>query len=117
MSRISSAILPDKLTMALGLLLFVSPWLAGFAGDNVAAWNAHIVGAVVFFIAIIEMVAFEMWEEWVTTAAGIWLLIAPFIFGFNVEVNALAVHIIFGLMAILFAVWSTSDHGSGRMTT
>jgi hypothetical protein len=117
MSKFSSAMLPDKISIVLGIVLFLSPWLFGFASVQDAALSAHIVGAIIFVIAISEVVAFKIWEEWIGIAAGVWLLFAPFVLGFNTHVEALATHVMIGLAAILFAVWSMSDHGSGRMTS
>ena len=116
MSKLSSALLPDKINVVLGSVLFLSPWLFGFADVQSAAMSAHIVGAIIVLISIIEMIAFRMWEEWIGAAAGVWLLFAPFILGFNTHVAALGTHIMFGLVVILFAIWSMSDHGSGRLT-
>lgn len=117
MSKFSSAMLPDKISIVLGIVLFLSPWLFGFASVQDAALSAHIVGAIIFVIAISEVVAFKIWEEWIGIAAGVWLLFAPFVLGFNTHVEALATHVMIGLAVILFAVWSMSDHGSGRMTS
>ncbi len=116
MSKLSSALLPDKINIVLGIVLFLSPWLFGFADVQAAAMSAHIVGAIIAVISIIEMVAFKMWEEWIGAAAGVWLLFAPFVLGFNTHIEALATHILIGLATILFAIWSMSDHGSGRLT-
>lgn len=42
---------PDVVSMewviaAIGVLLFISPWIGGFAGDPSSAWTAWICGAV-----------------------------------------------------------------------
>ena len=117
MSKFTSALLPDKISIVLGIVLFLSPWLFGFANVQDAAMNAHIVGAIIFVIAISEVIAFKMWEEWIGIAAGVWLLFAPFILGFSAHVEAVATHVMIGLATILFAVWSMSDHGPGRLTS
>lgn len=116
MSTFSSSIVPDKINLVLGALLFVSPWVLGFSGDPNAALNAQIVGALIFALALLEMFAFNMWEEWASLAAGVWLIVAPFVLGFNGLISALAIHIAIGLTTILFAIWSASDHSTSRPT-
>ncbi|MCH9809431.1 MAG: SPW repeat protein [Alphaproteobacteria bacterium] len=115
MEKNTSILLPDKLSMFLGALLFVSPWLMGFSGEPLASWNAHIFGAVIFAMAVSETFAFKVWEEWISGAAGIWLILAPFLLGFNTHVAAVAVHILVGLATILLVAWSTTDHDTGHL--
>ena len=112
MERSKPLYLSDTLNLILGALLFSAPWLFGFSDNTMAAWNAHIVGLLIVALSLIEMVAFMTWEEWVDGAIGIWLLAAPFAFGFNQDIAAFATHIAAGLLTVLFACWSLSDHSA-----
>lgn len=116
MSRSSSTLLPDRINLLLGALLFVSPWLLGFSGEQTAALNAQIFGALIVVLTLAEMFTFKMWEEWISGAVGVWLLFAPFILGFNQMIPAFAIHILVGMLAIIMVVWSATDHDSGHLT-
>jgi hypothetical protein len=41
--------------ITLGILLLVSPWLFGFAGNAVATWNMGLVGLVVIVTALVAL--------------------------------------------------------------
>ena len=56
----------DSLSFILGAVLFLSPWLFGFEAHTTAAWNAHIVGAIIAGMALMALFAFQSWEEWVS---------------------------------------------------
>ncbi|MEY9213710.1 SPW repeat protein [Thermobifida halotolerans] len=40
-------IVSELILVVLGVLLFLTPWLVGFAGEPAAAWTAWILGAVI----------------------------------------------------------------------
>lgn len=42
----------EFLLMALGLWVFISPWVLGFSNQSRAAWDAWISGAVIFLLAL-----------------------------------------------------------------
>lgn len=113
MDRLSSVIPSDRLNALLGILLFLSPWLMDFSSHGNAALSAQIAGAVIFSLAIAEMLAFNVWEEWIGCATGVWLLLAPWLFGFSEVPGLVAIHFSAGLLTILFTIWSLSDHTIG----
>ena len=75
----------DWFGMALGVLIGLSPWLADYgladygladhAVGRAAAWNAVLVGLLVFFIAELEYVVLRRWEESCQLLLGLWLVI------------------------------------------
>jgi hypothetical protein len=46
---VSAAWIPEYLSVVLGVLLFISPWVLGFAGSS-AAWAAWIIG--ILFVVV-----------------------------------------------------------------
>ncbi len=42
----------ERVALALGIWLFIAPWVLGFSGLPYAAWDHWIVGALVFLIAL-----------------------------------------------------------------
>jgi hypothetical protein len=82
----------DRINILLGLWLFFSPWVlrrpaplvngvAINAGPS-TPWNSYIVGAAIFVVAGAALLAFRLWEEWISLALGVWLVISPWVLGF-----------------------------------
>lgn len=99
----------DVANLILGGWLFVSPWVLTDAPVPAAAWNAHGTGIVIATFAVLALLAFHEWEEWLGVLFGVWLVAAPWALGFAVvgaEVwNQIAVGMVVGLMAL----WSIYD--------
>src|SRR5919109_3490674 len=103
--RKASAI--DTITLLLGAGLSLAPWILGFTSVAVASRNARIAGAMIGITAIIALVAFAEWEEWVNLLLGLWVAISPWALGFHLAVTETAVrsHVALGLIvAVLAAV-------------
>lgn len=45
----------EWVAIALGALTFLTPWVAGFAGNAFAAWTAWILGAVVVVLSVLAL--------------------------------------------------------------
>ncbi len=72
----------DWFGMVLGLLMAVSPWVVEDHVSRAAAWNAVVVGVLLFFLAELEYAVFHRWEEIGELALGLWLIASPYFFGF-----------------------------------
>lgn len=95
----------DWVNLVLGLWLFASPWVLGYA-DTTAAWNAYALGAAIVVFAAIAANAPHAWEEVVNALLGVWLVISPFVLGFS-DARTVTYHtIIMGLLVAGFAVWA-----------
>lgn len=94
----------DWASFALGLWLAVSPWIAGYAEHEAATANAIAIGLVLALGSHFECVACadEMPAEWLNLAAGVWLVCAPFVFGFSSGV-ATANSLVVGGCVVLLA--------------
>ncbi|MEO1281965.1 MAG: SPW repeat protein [Pseudomonadota bacterium] len=103
-------LLPDTLMLLLGGLLFLSPWLFSFDAGGTIALSVQIAGALLFVSALLEIFVFNIWEEWVGAAVGVWLLAAPFVLGFNANADATIGHFAAGLVTIVLVALSVSDH-------
>jgi len=88
----------DWLNAALAVILFVSPWVFGFAGETSAAWTAWVTGIVIAVLAVAAIVRFAEWEEWTNAVLGLWLVTAPWIVGFTTISAALWTHVVLGLL-------------------
>lgn len=109
MNETSRVQFPDVITLIIGAALFCAPWLFGFM-DTPAGTSAMIAGGLLAMIGLVEMVFFQVWEDWIGLAAAAWLLIAPFALGFNGEPVPTIVHFAAGLLTIFYLFWSFARH-------
>ena len=96
----------DWLNLLIGIWLFISPWVIGFAGaEYVASWNAWILGIGIVVFSALAVSIPQAWEEVINILLGIWMVISSWVIGVAsraVETNA----VIVGLLVILFAAWA-----------
>lgn len=52
MFAISAATGVEWINVIAGIYLFLSPWILSFASGGAAAWNAWVMGIIVFFVAL-----------------------------------------------------------------
>ncbi len=107
----------DGLMLLLGIWLFFSPWILGFAGIQSAFWNALLFGVILAGMSIAVVTEFHDWEEWVDMALGVWLVVSPWVLGFAalsaVAAAAYAATMTFvatGVVALALAAWSLRHH-------
>jgi hypothetical protein len=107
----------DWLNLLIGIWLFISPWVVGFAGTETAAsWNAWILGAGIVVFSAIAVSMPQAWEEVINVLLGIWMVISSWVLGVAnrpAETNA----VIVGLLVILFAAWAMAMSRDWRRKT
>ncbi len=102
--------------LALGLWIFISPWVlqhsmltgaeAVAGATSVAAmWNLYIVGIAVAAFAVAALVAFQAWEEWTNVALGIWLIASLWVPGLNASTLLIWNAVIAGTLVVVLAGW------------
>ncbi|HLW12389.1 MAG TPA: SPW repeat protein [Casimicrobiaceae bacterium] len=104
----------DWLNLLIGVWLFISPWVLGFAGTEFSAsWNAWILGVAIVVFSAIAVSIPQAWEEVINILLGIWMVISSWVIGVTsraVETNA----VIVGLLVILFAAWAMAMNRDWR---
>lgn len=70
----------DLYKFALGVFVFLSPWLFAFAYQpaRVDAWAS---GLAVMAASIAALIVFVDWEEWLALALGLWMIASPWVLG------------------------------------
>jgi hypothetical protein len=106
----------DWASFVLGFWLALSPWIVGYTQHESATVNAVFLGLALalgcHFEAVFEVAACE----WLNLAAGLWLVIAPFILGFSPAHVAAASSIAVGsLVALLAASALSLDKEIGKL--
>lgn len=90
--------------LVLGLWLIVSPFLFGYTGG--AMTNSVILGIVVAILAVVRLTApTQSWASWLNGVAGLWLIVAPFIFGF-MDAAVLWNQIVVGVVVAGLGFWN-----------
>lgn len=95
----------DWINLVLGIALFVSPWVLGFADGGTAVWNACYSGAIVAVLAFYALANFSLWHERLMAVAGLWILVSPWVIGFTGIAAALWVHVVLGIAVTALAGW------------
>jgi hypothetical protein len=97
-------------------VLFFSPWLFGLAA-GAQCQTASIIRIFIAALSIAALAAFAVWEEWLNLIAGLWLIVSPWLLGFQ-DSDAMTVDVaIGGTVAVLaaFEIWLT--HGARARVT
>ena len=94
----------DWLSMLLGVLIGLSPWLPGEMGDQTMMFNAVVVGSLVFYLGQLEAANLHRWQEGGEVALGSWLGASPFIFGYSANGTLRIWHFVLGAVVVILAV-------------
>ena len=86
----------DWASFALGLWLAVSPWVLGYSQLEAATANAAFMGLALALGSHFQASFDEMPVEWFNMAAGLWLVLAPFLLGYSGQVEVTANSIVIG---------------------
>jgi hypothetical protein len=86
----------DVYNLALGAFLFVAPWLFSYAYAPARA-DDWVSSAVVIVMSLAALLAFAEWEEWIGLIVGLWVLVSPWLLGFQ-HAKATAVNVAVGLL-------------------
>ena len=101
----------DTINLALGVFLFLSPWIFGFTSE-LARHTSWLAGTAIGIVAILsigdlfESVSIHDFfeeEEWINLAIGLWLAACPWIIGMNDDTIATQVHLLVGLVVAVIA--------------
>ncbi len=82
------------------------PWLFGLPA-GAQCQTASIIGIVIATLSIAALAAFAVWEEWLNLIAGLWLIVSPWLMGFQ-DGEAMSIDVAIGaVVAALaaFEVW------------
>lgn len=98
----------DWVILTSGVWLFFAPFFMAYgSASGAAAWNSYVAGALVAISAVSALWTPEsLSEEWVNVMLGLWLVIAPFAFGFYAsEAIAAWNHFVVGIVVVGDALW------------
>jgi hypothetical protein len=115
----------DWALVILAIWLFISPWVLQFGGGVVApaagganppfnvaaevsraAWNAWVIGVILFLLMLSAVGQVAASQEWFALILGAWTFVAPWILGFVLLGRASWDHWIVGALVFLIAAWN-----------
>ncbi|PVE20363.1 hypothetical protein DC522_32775 [Microvirga sp. KLBC 81] len=94
----------NGLNAALGIILLIAPWLFGFAAAQAPAWTAWIGGLVIAGVSFAALLRMLEWEERINFVAGLYVMGAPWLFGFSGMPAATWTHVLIGLGVTVLAI-------------
>jgi hypothetical protein len=106
----------DWASFALGLWLAVSPWIADYAAHDAATANAAFVGLSLALLAHFGFSCDHLSCEWLNLAGGLWLLVAPFMLGFDGNPVAAVNSVVVGAFVAVLSAWALElDREIGKL--
>ena len=95
----------DGSKILLACWLLSAPDLFMYKHDLLAAWNGYSVAAIFALFSMSAIVSFAAWEEWITIAAGLWLIASPWLLGYSPTTPAVWNHVVIGMLAVVLSIW------------
>ena len=89
----------------LGAMLFVAPWVLGFAEHGAAAWTAWLTGAAIFLFGVVSFADDASWPAWTNLVVGIWAVISPWVAQFSTVDAAIWTHVVIGAAVAASSLW------------
>ena len=98
----------DWVSLVLGVLLFISPWIFGTASNGTSAGDAWILGIVGVVLALIALASLRAATtvEWISLIVGVLLFISPWVLGFASVAAAGWTAWILGILFVIANGWT-----------
>ncbi|MDM0118098.1 SPW repeat protein [Variovorax sp. J22R133] len=95
----------DPLNAGLGVWLFLSPWLVGFQDQATPTMNAVAAGILLGAAALGATFVPRAWEEWTEGALGLWMVVSPWVLGFETMRAPMMNALVTGIAVMGLALW------------
>ena len=95
----------DQVILLLGIWLFVSPWVFGYASDAPQAVNAMIAGAVIALLAAFDLYKTYVWAVVINLLAGLWVAVSPWVPAMADRGAMMSNAVIVGIAVVVLALW------------
>lgn len=95
----------DQVILLLGLWLFISPWVLGYAADSPKAVNAYVVGIAMAVLAAFDLYKTYLWAVAVNLLLGAWIAISPWVPTLADRGAMMTNSVIVGIAVVVLALW------------
>ncbi|MBU2582124.1 MAG: SPW repeat protein [Alphaproteobacteria bacterium] len=93
----------DWLSIALGVVIMLAPWIVEETSNQAAVVNAALCGIAVLLLAELDLVSFRRWAEAGQLGCGLWVAASPFVLGYSGGSELQIWHTVSGLAVALLA--------------
>ena len=104
----------DWVNLLLGIWLLLAPLAIERGASGAVIPNFYFVGIALIIFAVVALVAFRLWEEWVNVILGAWLLVSPWLLGFSTVTALMSNAVLIGALIILCAGWVLKQEHGGK---
>jgi len=104
----------DFCSAGLGLLIVLSPVIAGAEVTTAATISAGLVGVLIIALALLEIMSLQRWEEVLELVCGLWVVISPLVFSYDGALRL--AHILLGAAVAVLALLELWQDRNRRMT-
>lgn len=103
----------DVVTLLAGVVLVAALFVIDITppdgtGLQTTTWNFVIVGLAAIATAAVALYAYQAWEEWVALGLGLWMIVSPWVLGFNTIAILTWIAVICGAIIAAMAVFVLS---------
>lgn len=95
----------DQAILALGILLFISPFVLGYPSSSPPAVNAFIAGAVMAFLAAFDLYKTYVWAVLLNIVIGVWVAVSPWLIGVVQDRPMTSSLLVVGIATIVLGLW------------
>lgn len=107
---------PGWLGVIGGIWLIISPYVLGYSGNSAATTNDIILGIIQIILTGYWALTFNLPGQaqvrlaavWLAVLAGVWLIISPWVLGYNGLDSALWNNLILGILFVIIEGYATS---------
>jgi hypothetical protein len=105
----------DYAGLLLGIVVLLSPWMAGQTDHNAAVTSATLTGLLLVIVAGLEIMWLYRWHELATFLMGAWLFLSPFVLEYSKMSPLAPLHIGLGSVIAILALleiwqdWGLTD--------
>lgn len=92
-------------TLAIGVWLFVAPFVMGFT-HGLAAWNSYASGIVVLALSVYGLATKHIWEDWLNLIIAVWLFFSPLALGYYDDFTLRLLFMNTGAVLFFFSLFS-----------
>jgi hypothetical protein len=105
----NSAKLTAGINIALGIWVFVSPWVYG---AGVSAWNSWIIGILIALFAAIRYGSpfGARGAGWANMIFGAWMFVSPWVFGYTQNTGRFINSLCVGVAIFILSIYGASVH-------
>lgn len=95
----------DQLILLLGLWLFISPWVLGYASDSAIAINAYLCGAAMAVLAAFDLYKTYVWAVALNLLIGVWVAVSPWAAVVADRGAMMTNSVIVGVAVVILGLW------------